>query len=93
MAFGKFTNDQSGLMVQSESVLTVSREGKLLTLKTGDMLQAGDVIQNTNNRPVDLLLKGLGGNQAHSQIKLKPDAAVQLAQAGADQQIDVAPSG
>lgn len=68
-----------GTVASTTEKLLVQRQGEQLTLRQGDAILAGDVIQNKDLVPVDIELPALTEGQADSLVTLAPESAAQIA--------------
>lgn len=72
------TTQQIGTVASSTDKLLVQRLGEQLTLRQGDAILAGDVMQNTDSVAVDIELKAQTAGQADSLITMAPNSAAQV---------------
>lgn len=68
-----------GTIASKTDKLLVQRQGEQLTLRQGDAILAGDVLQNKDLVAVDIELPGQGTGQADSLVTLAPESAAQIA--------------
>lgn len=68
-----------GTVASTTEKLIVQRQGEQFTLRQGDFILAGDVIQNKDLVPVDIELPALTKGQADSLVTLAPESAAQIA--------------
>lgn len=73
------TAPQIGTIASKTDKLLVQRQGEQLTLRQGDAILAGDVIQNKDLVAVDIELPGQAAGQADSLVTLAPESAAQIA--------------
>lgn len=73
------TAPKIGIVASTTEKLVVQRQGEQLTLRQGDAILAGDVIQNKDRVPVDIELPALTEGQADSLVTLAPESAAQIA--------------
>lgn len=73
------TAPQIGTIASNTSKLVVQRQGEQLTLRQGDAILAGDVLQNKDLIPVDIELPAQAAGQADSLVTLAPESAAQIA--------------
>lgn len=73
------TAPKIGIVASTTEKLVVQRQGEQLTLRQGDAILAGDVIQNKDLVPVDIELPALTEGQADSLVTLAPESAAQIA--------------
>lgn len=67
-----------GRIASPSSQVAVERAGEQLTLKQGDPVFAGDVLQNKDQIAVDIELPARASGQADSLITLAPESAARL---------------
>lgn len=72
------TAPQIGTIASKTDKLLVQRQGEQLTLRQGDAILAGDVIQNKDLVAVDIELPGQAAGQADSLVTLAPESAAQI---------------
>ncbi|MDX1668065.1 MAG: hypothetical protein R3194_01495 [Limnobacter sp.] len=72
------TTESIGTLVSPSSKVLVQRNGEQITLKQGDALYAGDLIQNQDDIAVDLELPARATGQADSLVTLAPQSATEL---------------
>jgi len=73
------TAPQIGTIASKTDKLLVQRQGEQLTLRQGDAILAGDVLQNKDLVAVDIELPGQAAGQADSLVTLAPESAAQIA--------------
>ena len=73
------TAPKIGTIASKTDKLLVQRQGEQLTLRQGDAILAGDVLQNKDLVAVDIELPGQGTGQADSLVTLAPESAAQIA--------------
>lgn len=73
------TAPQIGTIASKTDKLLVQRQGEQLTLRQGDAILAGDVLQNKDLVAVDIELPGQDAGQADSLVTLAPESAAQIA--------------
>ena len=73
------TAPQIGTIASKTDKLLVQRQGEQLTLRQGDAILAGDVLQNKDLIAVDIELPGQAAGQADSLVTLAPESAAQIA--------------
>ncbi|MCR2745100.1 hypothetical protein [Limnobacter parvus] len=73
------TAPQIGTIASNTSKLQVQRQGEQITLRQGDAIFAGDVLQNKDLVPVDIELPAQVSGQADSLVTLAPQSAAQIA--------------
>lgn len=73
------TAPQIGTIASKTDKLVVQRQGEQLTLRQGDAILAGDVLQNKDSVAVDIELPGQSAGQADSLVTLAPESAAQIA--------------
>lgn len=69
------TAPQIGTIASKTDKLFVQRQGEQLTLRQGDAILAGDVLQNKDQVSVDVELPALSDGQSSSLLTLTPDSA------------------
>lgn len=67
-----------GLIASPSDRIVVERNGEQISLKQGDAILAGDLIQNQDIIPVDIELPAQTTGQADSLITLAPEAAARV---------------
>lgn len=72
------TAPQIGTIASNTSKLQVQRQGEQITLRQGDAIFAGDVLQNKDQVPVDIELPAQVSGQADSLVTLAPESAAQI---------------
>jgi hypothetical protein len=72
------TAPQIGTIASNTSKLQVQRQGEQITLRQGDAIFAGDVLQNKDLVPVDIELPAQVSGQADSLVTLAPESAAQI---------------
>lgn len=75
------TAPQIGTIASKTDKLLVQRQGEQLTLRQGDAILAGDVLQNKDMVSVDIELPALVEGQSNSLLTLSPESAAQVASA------------
>ena len=75
------TAPQIGTIASKTDKLLVQRQGEQLTLRQGDAILAGDVLQNKDMVSVDIELPALAEGQSNSLLTLSPESAAQVASA------------
>lgn len=75
------TAPQIGTIASKTDKLLVQRQGEQLTLRQGDAILAGDVLQNKDIVSVDIELPALSEGQSSSLLTLPPESAAQVASA------------
>lgn len=75
------TAPQIGTIASKTDKLLVQRQGEQLTLRQGDAILAGDVLQNKDMVSVDIELPALADGQSNSLLTLSPESAAQVASA------------
>lgn len=73
------TAPQIGTIASKTDKLLVQRQGEQLTLRQGDAILAGDVLQNKDMVSVDIELPALAEGQSNSLLTLSPESAAQVA--------------
>ena len=73
------TAPKIGIVASTTEKLVVQRQGEQFTLRQGDAILAGDVVQNKDLVPVDIELPALTEGQADSLVTLAPESAAQIA--------------
>ena len=73
------TAPQIGTIASKTDKLLVQRQGEQLTLRQGDAILAGDVLQNKDMVSVDIELPALSEGQSSSLLTLSPESAAQVA--------------
>lgn len=73
------TAPQIGIIASKTDKLLVQRQGEQLTLRQGDAILAGDVLQNKDLVSVDIELPALSSGQSSSLLTLSPESAAQVA--------------
>jgi hypothetical protein len=68
-----------GIVASETDKLLVQRQGEQLTLRQGDAILAGDVLQNKDATAVHIELPGQAAGQANSLVTLAPESAAQIA--------------
>ncbi|MCE2745275.1 MAG: hypothetical protein LW710_05140 [Burkholderiales bacterium] len=68
-----------GIVASETDKLLVQRQGEQLTLRQGDAILAGDVLQNKDGTAVHIELPGQAAGQANSLVTLAPESAAQIA--------------
>lgn len=72
------TANQIGIITSKTDKLQVQRQGEQLTLRQGDAILAGDVVQNKDTMSVDIQLPAQQAGQADSLVTLAPESAAQI---------------
>jgi hypothetical protein len=82
-----------GMVASSTEQLIILRQGEEISLRKGDAVLAGDVIQNKDNIPINIELPAQGIDQADSLITLAPGSstAVNLQAVNGQPTIEVSP--
>ena len=75
------TAPQIGTIASKTDKLLVQRQGEQLTLRQGDAILAGDVLQNKDLVSIDIELPALADGQSNSLLTLSPESAAQVASA------------
>lgn len=73
------TAPKIGTIASNTDKLLVQRQGEQITLRQGDAILAGDVLQNKDVVSVDIELPGQANGQADSLVTLAPESAAQIA--------------
>lgn len=73
------TAPKIGTIASKTDKLLVQRQGEQLTLRQGDAILAGDVLQNKDLVAVDIELPRQAAGQADSLVTLAPESAAQIA--------------
>lgn len=69
---------QIGTIASNTDKLSVQRLGEQIVLRQGDAVLAGDVLQNKDDRSVDIELPAQKSGQSDSLLTLAPDATAQV---------------
>jgi hypothetical protein len=72
------TAQQIGVIASETDRLLVQRQGEQLTLRQGDAILAGDVLQNKDALAVHIELPGQAAGQANSLVTLAPESAAHI---------------
>lgn len=75
------TAQQIGTIASKTEKLLVQRQGEQITLRQGDAILAGDVLQNKDLVSVDIELPALSEGQSNSLLTLSPESAAQVGSA------------
>lgn len=67
-----------GTIASQTDKLIVQRQGEQLTLRQGDAILAGDVLQNKDVVSIDIELPAQASGQADSLVTLAPESAAQI---------------
>lgn len=87
------SSQRIGQIISSTDNLIVQRQGEQLSLRQGDAILAGDVIQNRENTPIEIELPAQAPGQADSLLSLAPDSAalISLRAEGSQPLVEVSP--